>query len=728
MRSFFILTLSLWYAAGTAQNLPLDGWRVHPSFNRIQVVAQLNGKIYAASDNGIFIVPSSGNGIEKITLPDLGSSGIRTLAADAARAQLLVGYATGQLDIIQGKNIFRFNRIRTTTEINGSRTINHISIKNDRAYLATDFGVVVLDLAQREIRETWRNLGPAGEQRRVYQTTFKDDSIFLATDNGIQGGSLNDNLLDFTRWKRFNQGAFNTTITTLVSFNGTLYTAIASDGVYRYNAGTWTRQTFLTNENEYRLFTSDNFLYVISGSGLFRINITHGSEEITSDVFAQPLCVLETSSGLVVGDTRNGLVIGNGSAWQKILPNSPSFDVAFRLYEHRNRVFAVSGGYTGSFTPAGIEQPVNWFQLGGWSIADGWLSRDVTDVAYAGNKVCVGSFSEGLQVITSTENLIFNAGNSPLTGSRVTALATSGNVVWVANYNSLQPLHKLNPDNTLQSYSFPVTAARYPLDVVMDKLGQVWMRLNPVMGGGILVFNETTNNHVYLTEVTGSGGLPSRNVFSLAVDRNGFVWVGTDAGVAYFPNPATVFSGNVNAVKPIYEGRFLLRDEKVTAIAVDGGNRKWFGTERGIWLFDALVTEQLRYFTSGNAPMPSGNIRDLLAAPDGEVFIATAQGLVSYRTDATEPAEKLSTIRIFPNPVTAAFMGQVGISGLTEESTVRITDLSGRLIWQGRSNGGMASWNVRDHGGQRPPTGIYLVFAISADGQETLIGKLALIN
>ena len=728
MRRFFILTLSLWCTAGGAQTIPLDSWHVHPSFNRIQAIAQLDGKIYAASYNGIFVVPQSGNEVEKITLPLLGSTVIRTLAVDAARNQLLIGYATGQLDILQGKNIFRFNRIRTATEIIGPKAIHHISIKNNKAYLATDFGVVVFDLTQREIRETWRNLGPAGEQRRVYQTTFKDDSIFLATENGIQGGSLNDNLPDFTRWRRFDQGVFNTNFTTLASFNNKLYTAIPGDGVYIYDEGMWTRQTFLTSENEYRLFSSGNFFYIIAGSRLFRFNAAHEAEEITSDLFTTPLCVQETSAGLVVGDSHNGLATGNGTAWQNILPNGPSFDVAFRLYEHRNRVFAVSGGYTGTFAPAGIEEPVNWYQMGGWSANEGWLSRDVTDVAYAGDKVCVGSFSEGLQVISSFESLIFNSGNSPLTGSRVTALTASGSVVWIANYNSLQPLHKLNPDNTFQSYAFPVIAARYPLDVLTDKLGQVWLRLNPAMGGGILVFNENTNNHVYLTEITGSGGLPSRNVYALAVDRNGFVWAGTDAGVAYFPDPGGVFSGNINAVKPIYEGRFLLRDEKVTAIAIDGGNRKWFGTERGIWLFDALVTEQLRYFNSANAPLPAEVIQDLLITPQGEVFAATSQGLASYRTDATEPSEKLSGIRIFPNPVPATFTGWVGISGLTRESTVRITDLTGRLIWQGHSNGGMASWNVRDHGGQRPPTGIYLVFAITADGRETMVGKLALIN
>lgn len=100
-----------------------------------------------------------------------------------------------------GKNIFRFNRIRTTPEITGSKAIHHIGIKNNHAYVATDFGVVVFDLAEREIRETWRNLGPAGEQQSVYQIAFKGDSIFLATDNGIQGGNLNDNLSDFSRWK-----------------------------------------------------------------------------------------------------------------------------------------------------------------------------------------------------------------------------------------------------------------------------------------------------------------------------------------------------------------------------------------------------------------------------------------------------------------------------------------------------------------------------------------------
>ncbi|MCS6973095.1 MAG: T9SS type A sorting domain-containing protein [Cyclobacteriaceae bacterium] len=720
--AFYLISFST-----VAQQLEVGSWYVHPSFNRIPALAQLNNQTYAAAANGLFIAHPDGE-IEKITLPTLSRAGIRTIASDGAQNQLLIGYEDGQLDILKNKNVFRYSRIRNATEITGSKTIHHINIKNTTAYLASDFGVVVFDLTQREIRETWRNLGPAGEQRKVFQSALKGDSIFIATENGIQGGNLNDNLLDFTRWKRFNQGLFNRTFTTLVSFNGFLFTAIPSDGIYRYDGTAWIRQGYLTNENSYRLFASADYLYVIAGNRMFRISSSNEVVEIISDLFNQPLCVLETPSGLRVGDSRNGLLSGNGTTWMKTLPNGPSFDVPLRLRHNTGRIYAVSGGYTVSFTPAGTEQPVNQIESGTWSPITDWLNRDVTDVAFSGNKSVVGSFSDGLQVITPAENRIFNSGNSPITGNRVTALATSGNVVWVANYNATQSLHRLNPDNSFTSFSFPPLASRFPLDLVVDGAGQVWMRLNPTTGGGILVFNPTTNNHVYLTEAAGTGGLPSRNVYALTVDRNGWVWVGTDAGVAYFSNPGGVFSGNVNAVKPIFEGRFLLREEKVTAIAIDGGNRKWFGTERGLWLFDATVTQQLNYFTTANAPLPSDRIQHIVFDDAGNAFMATDKGLVTYRSDASEPQNRLSSIKIFPNPVPETFTGWVGISGLTEESTVRITDLAGRLIWQSKSNGGTAAWNVRDYGGQRPPTGIYLVFAITADGKETLVGKLALIN
>jgi hypothetical protein len=290
-------------------------------------------------------------------------------------------------------------------------------------------------------------------------------------------------------------------------------------------------------------------------------------------------------------------------------------------------------------------------------------------------------------------------------------------------------LHLLKPDNTWESFSFPPSASQYPSTLLVDYLGQVWMALNPAQGGGILVFNREKNQHAYLTDASGSGGLPSRSVFSITADRDGQVWVGTSQGVAYFPNPAQVLSGSVNSIKPIFNGRFLLRDETVTAMASDGGNRKWIGTQRGLWLFDPFGEKEIYNFNSANSPLLSDRIVDIAIQPvTGEVFIGTDKGMVSYRADATGSSPAFENVKIFPNPVTAEFNGVVSISGLSTDATVKITDISGKLVWQTDAHGGTATWNTRDYTGRRAATGMYLVIAVSQDGSDSVVGKIAIIN
>jgi hypothetical protein len=220
-----------------------------------------------------------------------------------------------------------------------------------------------------------------------------------------------------------------------------------------------------------------------------------------------------------------------------------------------------------------------------------------------------------------------------------------------------------------------------------------------------------------------NGGLPSSAVRAIAIDRDGYIWVGTDEGVAYF------FSETDDAIKPLFEGRFLLRDETITAIEVDGGNRKWIGTERGVWLFSPEGETLIHNFTTDNSPLLSNMIYDIeIADETGEVFFATDKGLLSYRADATTSDAGFRELKIFPNPVTSDFSGSVGITGLATDAIVKITDVSGQLIWQTQANGGSATWNVRDYNGRRAATGIYLVFAATADGSESVVGKIAVVD
>ncbi len=727
---FFVLVAgSLSGIMSRAQEIPLGTWRTHNSYSSIHSVAISPSYVYAASANGLVVVDRSANELKALTkLDGLSEVDITDVVYDQPRNQVLVSYADGTLDIIRQQEIIQYTRLKDSPTIPGSKRINRMTIRQGLAYLSTDYGVVVFDLVQLEVKETWRDLGPQGQTLRILESTFLQDSIFLATGNGVIAGNISSNLLDFANWKRFNNGAFNAPINSITVFNDKVYTVINDAGLYAYESGIWSLINF--SGSAFNRLGTGSQLYVTENSTLWKLNSAGVFSKIESDKITQPFYAAEDGSGkLWIADLRNGLVSDRSGTFENYIPNGPTFYGSFRLRNNNKKMYAVSGGYTSAYTPAGKSEQVNYFTSGVWQTDASLIQQDVTDIAFAGTKTFVSTFGSGLQVIDNGASLLFTNVNSPLSTNRITSMASSSEGIWVTNYGAIQSLHLLKNDNTWQSFSFPGSVTQYPTQLVVDDLNQVWMALNPAQGGGLLVFNRERNQHVYLNEGTGTGALPSRSVYALAVDRDGQVWVGTAAGVAYFPNPSQVFASSVNAVKPIFNGRFLLRDETVTAIAVDGGNRKWMGTQRGVWLFDSFGEKQVYNFNTTNSPVLSDVFVDIEIEPTtGEVFFGTDKGIVSYRADATEAHADLSGVKIFPNPVLATFTGEVSISGLAIDARVKVTDISGRLIWQTEANGGTATWNVRDYNGRRASTGMYLVIAVSRDASESIVGKIAVIN
>ncbi len=303
--------------------------------------------------------------------------------------------------------------------------------------------------------------------------------------------------------------------------------------------------------------------------------------------------------------------------------------------------------------------------------------------------------------------------------------------VWATNFGNPASIHRFNPkDDTWTAYSTPLPGGRFPLDLQIAENNDLWLRLDPNNGGGILVFNTESSLQKHLTDVEGNGGLPSRVVKELVIDKNGQVWVGTDKGVSHFPFPFDILENPVvNASPVLIDGRPLLRDEAVNCISVDGGNQKWIGTDNGIWLFTAQGDSVLYHFTKENSPLPSNKILDVEVNDiSGEVFIVTDLGTVSFRGTSTEGPPEHTQVKIFPNPVTRDFNGLVGISGLVNNAIVKIADVTGKLVNEFKAAGGTAVWNVSDFQGRRVQSGVYLVFSSSPDGNETFIGKIAVIN
>jgi hypothetical protein len=261
---------------------------------------------------------------------------------------------------------------------------------------------------------------------------------------------------------------------------------------------------------------------------------------------------------------------------------------------------------------------------------------------------------------------------------------------------------------------------------------------------GLLVYDtnktpENTNDDDWrvLTSDANQGGLPSDDVYSIEEDLDGEIWVGTAAGPCVIYLPSLVFdTGNENPVASQIliqqDGNFqlLLETEVIQSICIDGGNRKWLGTQNsGVYLLSSDGTSEVAHFETENSPLPSDRIFDIaINHRNGEVLIGTDRGMMGWRSDAKNFVVEIDQLRAYPNPVTADFEGWITIDGLAYESTVHITTSAGRVVAQLESEGGRAVWDGLDWGGQPAGYGVYLVFATDENGDSAGTTKFAIMR
>ena len=247
--------------------------------------------------------------------------------------------------------------------------------------------------------------------------------------------------------------------------------------------------------------------------------------------------------------------------------------------------------------------------------------------------------------------------------------------------------------------------------------------------------DQTDDQAKSLSDSPGNGNLPSLFVGAIAEDLDGEIWIGTEKGPAVFYSPSSIFTGNNFDCRQILieqDGnvQILLETESITAIAIDGGNRKWLGTaNNGVFLLSSDGTEQIHHFTSENSPLLNNSIYSIsLDHLSGEVFFGTDLGIVSYRSDALAPYDPVEELTVYPNPVRQDYFGPIAISGMASNSDVKITDSGGNAVNQIISEGGQAIWDGTDFNGNRVNTGVYFIFASDQTGQNKASGKVLIVK
>ncbi len=739
--------------------IPIGNWRTHFAYQQLRQVIVAKTRIYGIADFGFFYLDQEDNSIKILTKNDgLSDIGIATGAYHAEQDVLIIAYKSGNIDVLYNNQIYPFSLL---ADANTNEQIHQITFNGSAVYVATSFGVRVLqlDITNEEepitIKESYTRLNETGAiNLPVYSSAIANDSIFLATEAGVIANGLSPliNRLDFSTWKRFKEknGIPEEPIRFITSVDNTLYAAADNKGLFAYTAGSWGKTSFpvagtfssLTSTAEGLLFIVGNQIYSGLPSGAIK--------PVTSGLLTQPVSAMaDNASTFWIADASNGLVSIGKAGESQYFPNGPVTDQARTLYYENNKIVGVSGTYSYEGTPGRNADGFYTFDTGIWTnyntnAGNLPVITDLVDVLYnpVNQHTYFASFgygildwngADGFTIIdenTEGSQLINNSPPDRFTNISALAADAEGKI-WIANYGASNSLHQWDVKNNVwQSYSFSRNETQFPADILVTYNDDKWIRLDAKHGGDILVFNSELNKERYLSSTLGSGGLPGEIVTDMVADNDGQVWVGTNKGVAFFPNPAEVFEvDKLDAIQPIFDRRTLLRDQYITALAIDGGNRKWIGTSNGLWLFSETGEELVSNFTTANSPLISNNITDIaINAQSGEVFIATDRGVISYRGLATIGIATHQEVKIFPNPVRPDFNGVVGISGLAENAIVKVTSISGNLIQEIRAEGGTATWNVNNYLGQRVSSGVYLVFSSSTDGKETLVGKIAIIK
>lgn len=719
------------------ENIPIGTWRVHFNYERTHLVELVEDKVYCANQFGLFYYDLSDNSLNKLSKIDgLSDISVSAMAYDGESKTFAIGYENGNLDLLQGNEVLNVKTIKNR-DISDSKRINHITFRNGLVYLSTNFGVIVLDSESGEVLEAYQNLAQ-GESTKINGVTFYNNKIYAATNIGMLEGQIASkiNLQDFNNWERFEGSEVSDVkIYSVTTLNDKV---IATDGskIYSFDGIAWA-DTEINNINadiiQLKVYGSN--VIAITEEDIFSVDASYNVVSLAIENGDIPKDALLTSEGtLWYADYNKGMSKLENGAVIRFVPKGIFEGIVGRIQLVGEKIVVFPRFMSSFYQSLNNNLGYAEFENGSWQVFTKADLLELEDIsAVSSDSKLIASFGDG--ILNQESQLKYDNTNSPLVKNNPSnndilvaglAVDSQGNT-WVANASNT-PLLKLDSEGNWESFSFGVSASEYPVDIKISNLGNVWMQLSNTFSGGILAYDPESKQSRYIA--SSNGNLPSSKVTDIAFAKDDEIWIGTVNGLAVFPFSFGVITDNsIEINRPIFGTNFLLENESISAIEIDGGNRKWIGTNDGLWLFDENADKLIFNFNTENSPLLSNNILDLKIHPTtGELFISTDKGLISYRSDASEGKPFHQHVKIFPNPVLPGFNGQVGISGLASNVVVKITNVSGRLVKELHAAGGSTSWNVADYNGVRAESGVYLVFSSSSDGKETFVGKIAIIN
>lgn len=756
-------------------------WEGHFSYYNIKDVAKGNNKIYAASDNAIFIINSQTNELDELTtINGLSGELISTIYYSDAYELLIIGYENGLIEIAfeNDENILTVVDIIDKATIPPTeKRINHFNAYENVVYIATNYGISVFDLERLEFGDTYF-IGNLGEQIQVKQTTVFNGFIYAACSNGngIRKGELtNQNLIDYQNWQTVSSGDFVAVETN----ENKLYAVRTNRRIYDIINDVLIELTIYDNIPEDVKAINGN-LIVSTIDNIFVYDATFNliSQATVNDDFSTSFTSAVTDSQYIYVGTKDfgvlKTLISNPILYEEIHPSSPLLNVPFSIEAQSNGLWVTFGEYNLFYNPYPLNnRGFSHLFEGTWTntpysdIFEAKCLNEISINPFNSTQVFISSFFSGMiEVNEDVPTVLYNETNSGLESLilpgnpnyidvRVGASEFDRNgTLWSITSLVDKPLKSYNPSNNQwNSYSFT--------DIIPDAFDNLGFG-DMVIGGdntkwiasyrfGVIGFKENGGATLIKNISTEEQNMPTNFVTSLAIDNRNQLWIGTFRGLRVLYNTSGFFNEeDVRAEEIIIEekgiAKELLFEQFVTDIEVDGANNKWVGTaDSGLFYFSSNGQETIFHFTKENSPLPSNTINDVsIDGVNGIVYVATSKGLLSFKSGGSSPNEDLQNAFAYPNPVRPSFNiaeEKLKIKDISENVNIKITDIEGNLVAEAQSgtnqryggynleiDGGTAFWNGKNLANNIVASGVYLVMLSDLDTFETKVIKLMVVR
>lgn len=649
-----------------------DTWKNYMAYSNVQWIEKGGNMLYVLASNDLYSYNEKDNSIQTFDkVNGLNDTDIEFIAWNNVAKCLVIAYSDQNIDLLtqKGEIISLSDYYRKTMTAN--KKINNLYIEGQYCYVSTGFGILKINVSKAEISDTY-NLG-----FNVNYTYIEGNYIYAASnEQGLFRALLSDNLLDRNNWQWVgNYVAQNKTIAPelLEKVKG------LQPGGPKYN-----RFFFMQYLNN-RLYT------------------TGGAFEPGAIGLNQP-------------GTIQVLKNGEWDIYQDELDKITGY------YYHDMNCLAVD--------PKNPEHVFAGGRAGLYEFLNGKLKRYFNK----DNSLLRPSVHKGIELgndYVVIQGLVFDRKNN----------------LWILNSGTkTTSLLKLSPDGTMTDYSKPqlmnkglsLHVMRRP---ILDSRGLIWFVNSHYEAPGLFCYNPETDKLNVYNNFKNQDGSSIMVIQMRCVVEDAYqnIWVGTNVGplrltTEQMKNPSEAIFEQIKI--PRNDGTnladYLLAGVDISCIAIDGGGRKWFGTNgNGVYLISADNMKQVQHFLSDNSKLISNNIESIaINDKTGEVFIGTDKGLCSYMSDATKPSDNPGgeETYAYPNPVRPNYTGLITVVGLAFNSDVKIVTTNGVLVAKGTSNGGTFTWDGNDLNGKRVASGVYMVQTSDQEGNNGTVCKIAIVN